>query len=488
MQKIERKKEKQLSSKLLISAAVIFLLLCTGAILLLNRPEEPARPETEELELLLYQKDLSLLSSITLYRNGEQEVSLLYQDGSLLREDLPETPLSESASESLLSLAQSLTADEFIMELPEQTSISLSPYGLDPAERSAVFRYADGTEISLFVGALMHIENPRYYAMVAGQNALYSVTQDVRDTVSRTSENLHPVQRPQINSELVDRITVAGDTEFDAVRTAQGWQMVEPIPYPLSKGSMDNLLSQLDNIRFAGWIGYADQVNLTELGLSEPRRTLTITFAETVVTAPDEKGQEQSFTLPSNQMSFALGNTRNDTSFYMRYEDQVYTGTVLSFSFLQNFSWEKYVEADPISSVPVQSLDRVILEAGGQKTVYDITYTERVMKNNEFETDEYGNILYDMRVSSDGKAVDADSFVRWYQSLSCLRGTQRTEQKAQTDFGDPLLSLTLVRYEDGFKRTVSVCPYSSVQNLLFVDGVSLYLIDSSWQTSMNQAP
>ena len=240
MQKIQRKKEKQLSRKLLISGALVFLVLCAGAILLLNGQKKPIRQREEERDLLIYQKDLSLLSSISLYRNGEWQLTLVYRSGTLMLEDQPDDPLKDAAVEELLSLAQSLTADEFITELPSEPSVSLAPYGLDPPERSAVFRYTDGTEIKLLVGSLMPIENPRYYALVDGQNAIVSVTQDVRDTISRTTENLHPLTRPQISSELLDRITVTGDVEFDAVLTPEGWPMLSPVRYPLSDTAVEN--------------------------------------------------------------------------------------------------------------------------------------------------------------------------------------------------------------------------------------------------------
>ena len=487
MQKIQKKKDRRLSARLLIALSVVFLLLCTGAILLLNRHKEPVRQKKEEQNPLMYQKDPELLSSVALYRNGEYQLTLLYRNNSLFLEDHPDDPLREGAVESLLSLAQSLTADERITELPESTSSFLAPYGLNPAERSAVFQYADGSSVTLLVGSLIPIDHPRYYALVEGQNTVYSVTQDVRDAVSRTAENLHPVVRPQIKSSLLDRITVTGDTDFDAVLTPQGWQMLRPVRYPLSKSAMDSLLTQLENIRFAGWIGEAKDLNLSDLGLSPARREMTVTFAETVVTAPDEEGQDVSFSIPSNQLSFALGNARNDTSFYLKYEDQVFSGSVLSFSFMQSFSWEKYLLSSPVS-VPVQSLSCIVWEENGQRNVYDISFSERVLKNNEFETDENGEILHDMNVSVRGNPVDTERFVNWYLALSDLRGTQRTEEKHLAEDALPLLSLTLTGEAEDFERKIDICKYSAVQDQLFVDGISLYLIDSSWRASLPELP
>ena len=65
MQKIERKKETQLSSKLLIAAAVVFLLLCTGAILLLNRYLRGEDAKIDSLEEVRLDRKLSGFNAFT---------------------------------------------------------------------------------------------------------------------------------------------------------------------------------------------------------------------------------------------------------------------------------------------------------------------------------------------------------------------------------------------------------------------------------------
>ena len=105
--------------------------------------------------------------------------------------------------------------------------------------------------------------------MASTKSALYAVTQDVRDAVSPTMESIHPVSRPQINSDLIDRVQVEGTVTFDARRTDAGWEMLSPYVYPLSDALMDNLMSQLDGIRFANWLGKAENMDLKALGLED---------------------------------------------------------------------------------------------------------------------------------------------------------------------------------------------------------------------------
>ena len=487
MQKIRRKKEKQVSARLLILAAVLFILLCTGAVLLLNRPKPRPAARPEEPDLLLYQKDLSSLSSISLYRGETLQMTLLYQNSELTVEGRPDFPLQKNAALNLLSVAESLRADEQVLELPPDGTVSLSAFGLSPAERSARFRYTDGTEITLSVGSLIPIENPRYYAMVTGRDAIYSVTQDIRDSISRTLENIHPIEQPQVSSRFLDRITISGDTDFDAVRTAEGWQMQKPVAYPLSDAAMETLLQKLDSIRFAGWIGEYDQIDPAAYGLAPARRTMTLYFAETVVTAPDQDGSEHSFSLPANEMSISLGDVRSETSFYMLYEGQVYSGTVLSFGFLQNFSWEKYVPDRPVS-LAVNHLSGVRCRWDGQEKDFRISYTERVLPNNDLETDEYGNILYDMTVSCGGETVSADAFAAWYLSLNAICGTQRTEPVMMSPDDEPVFSLLLVNQDQSVSRSVAICKGSAVQDILYVDGISLFTIDSGWRGRIGPFP
>ena len=490
MQKIERKKDKHLSAKVILLSVLFFAALSALAVVFLNHTgpkEEPASAPRSEADLTIYKKDLSLLTSVTLYRKGEEQLTLNYQDGTFSLDGRADFPLRSTSVEYLAETAAGLTADEIILEKAESEALSAPAFGLSPAERSARFRYSDGEEIILSIGALMPIENPRYYAAVSGKDMLFSVTQDIRDSISLTVESLHPVERPQVNHELLDRITISGDASFDAVRTPEGWQMQKPFSYPLSDSAMETLLERLDNLRFATWIDDAGTLNLADYGLSPAVRTMTLTFAETVVTAPDETGQEVSFRLPENEMSFSLGDARNETSFYMLYNDQVYSATYLTFSFLKNFSWDRYLLLNPLSW-GANNLSAVSWTREDQSAEYRIRYTEKVLPNNELETDKYGNILYEMFVTRDGAPVDTERFSAWYQSLGQIQGTQRCEAQTFSEDTPVLLSVTVVNEAGTASRTVTICEYSAVQDILFVDGVSLFLIDRSWRDSLTALP
>ena len=486
MQKITRKRQRPSRLRLVLPALLLMILLSAGAVIWLNgqKPAPPAPQPEAEKDLTMYRMDGSVLSSVTLYRGGEKQLTLIKKDGGLVLEGDEGYALRDTAVADLLALSESCAADDILLDGKDYAPAS---FGLDPAERSARFRYADGTELTLSVGAALPIENPRYYAAVSGQDRLYSVTPDVRDAVSKTLLSIHPVESPKVKSDLVDRIAVSGDVTFDAVRTDEGWQLTAPFSYPLSDTAMASLLDQLDRLRFAAWIGAADSLPLSEYGLSPAVRTLTLTFPETVVTAPDEEGNSVSFSLPGSDLTFALGNAINDTSYYILHEGQVYSATLLTFSFFTRFSLDRYLQPAPVSILP-SHLSGVRFELDGAAVSYDIALSEKVLPNNQLEADEYGNVLFEMRITRDGAAVDPDAFVRWYQSLASIAGTQRTAPAELSPGAEPILSVTLLHENSALSRTVTICPGDAVQDILFVNGVSVYRIDKSWRSRLEEAP
>ena len=492
MQKVTKRTRRARPGKwaLILVFSAIVLTVALSALLRSADKKEPQETQKRAAEenLLLYQTDTAQLAEIEILRDGETEIIFEYMNGALVLKGDPSFPINDHIVSSLLETAASLTADAHVMDFESPPSDEeLSRFGLSPARRSACFRFHDGSEIVLSTGNLMPIENPRYYAMASTKSALYSVTQDVRDAVSPTMESIHPVSRPQINSDLIDRVQVEGTVTFDARRTDAGWEMLSPYVYPLSDALMDNLMSQLDGIRFANWLGKAENMDLKALGLSPANKTLTLTFAETSVSAPDENGENVTFSLPENRMVFSLGDQKNDTSYYLLYEDEVYSVTVLSFSFLTSFSWEKYLSAVPVS-FPTNDLSRIYCRLNGSEAEYLISYSEHVLPNNELETDEYGNLLYDLQVTREGQPVDTEAFLSWYGLLSGMTATRLSDRTSPGPGAEPAFEISLTNARGTVTRNVSILPGDAVEDILYVDGVSLFTIDRAWRDLVTAFP
>ncbi|MCP6082858.1 hypothetical protein NL341_28055, partial [Klebsiella pneumoniae] len=73
-------------------------------------------------------------------------------------------------------------------------------------------------------------------------------------------------------------------------------------------------------------------------------------------------------------------------------------------------------------NAPTNDLQRLTVQRAGEaEIVYDLSLQERVLPNNDFETDENGNVLHDLLVARNGEAADSDAFLAAYNSLVQLR-------------------------------------------------------------------
>ena len=67
---------------------------------------------------------------------------------------------------------------------------------------------------------------------------------------------------------LIDRIAFSGHDPFVLERSSDGWYLTEPVIYPLAGSAVDSLLSKLEGVRFAQYVGRAEECNLASMGLS----------------------------------------------------------------------------------------------------------------------------------------------------------------------------------------------------------------------------
>ena len=249
---------------------------------------------------------------------------------------------------------------------------------------------------------------------------------------------------------------------------ADGWQVA----------AMDSLLEKLEGLRFAQYVGKAEQCDLPALGLSPARRTLTLGVAESVVTGYDENGQAYAQTrLPAYDLVFALGDYANDVVFYCLYRGEAVKATVFSCGFLLTQEYAPLLLAAPFNA-PTNDLTALGVSAGGMTRDYSVSLRERVLPNNDFETDENGNTVYDVAVTRDGKAVDGEAFLSAYRALVSLRTDDPLPAGWQIPEGEPLLSVSFRR--SAATRRVDVYPLDALHCAVTVDGVPYFRVEKGW--------
>ena len=82
----------------------------------------------------------------------------------------------------------------------------------------------------------------------------------------------------------------------------------------------------------AAWVGKDTALNRHRYSFEAPGRILSLDFAPSVLTVPDEEGNEHTYDLPASNITIRKGGKYSDTASYYLFNGEIMTGTVVTFS------------------------------------------------------------------------------------------------------------------------------------------------------------
>lgn len=462
-------------------ALLVLCLLGAGGCWYFSRPIVQDVPAKENETVVFSARESSEVARLIIQNGAGESYEITQQDGAATMVGYPDFTFNQTMLEAALEDAAQIYAERTVLDLQEEAALSPADFGITDTGIFVRAQYTDGTETAFYIGDLLPEETPAYYMMLANDTHVYAANQDFYEVFSRSRMALHAVPEIALNADLIDAITFTGENAFAIARDAAGdWYLTAPFRYPLSSTAVDTLLDKLEDLRFAQYVAPADE-GLTAYGLDAPRRTMTVDIAPSILTGYDENGQAYASTeLAGYQLSVDCGADMNDVIYYCAYRGNVLKATYFTAGFLLSQGYDTLLLGAPIN-IPTNRLTALTLSRGGQDVTYTLSLHERVLENNEFETDENGNVLYDVLVSRDGQACDATQFLYVYGQMTELTVTNPLPD-GYTLSGAPDMTLTLCW--EGGARTLAFYPYDALHWAVAVDGAALFYTDSSWMDAI----
>jgi len=429
------------------------------------------RPRSESTAVVYQNRSLEDIAAITV-ENSTGAYTIYQENGVCTLDGRPDFEFSDSMLQAVLHNAALIATEKTLLTV---TDADWKNYGLSVGAIRVAVQYTDGTAMAFRVGKLLPEETPLYYFRAEGDMRLGAVSQDVQETYALSVNALHRVTNPALNGSLIDRIAFTGENPFAMERRADGWYLTQPFSYPLSQSAVNTVLKNLENLRFSQSVSPESEADLPALGLSPARRTMTLAIAPSVVTGYDEAGQViSSQELEAYELRFDCGSDIGDILFYCLYRGEVVKATRFSSGLLLTQGYEKLLLTRPFN-LPTNLLKRLEWTAGGVTRAWDISLHERVMENADFERDEAGNILYDVRVQQAGADVDADAFLLAYARLTDVMTTERLPAGYTLPEGaQPEVVIRL--HFDGGVREAAFYPYDALHWAVCVDGTPWFYV------------
>ena len=449
-------------------------LILGGLWLLLHREAAvpPPTPKEDPTTLLFFCEE-EALSSIEIANDHDAYALERNASGGWGMAGEESFPFRQAMLDSILANASYLLAEETVGSLT-QNGWQPADFGLDGGISVRVHT-AEGCAFAFRIGDRAPVEVPSYFMMVEGADTVYTVAEDVYESFAYTRQALREVANPALQGKLIDRIAFTGRDPFTLEKRSEGWVLTAPFEYPLSDTAVDALLSKLESLRFAQYVGAQAE---EEYGLSPALRTLTLDIAPTVVTGYDDQGEAIGKTaLPAYQLTLEMGHYAGSTAFYCRYKEEILKATVFTAGFLLTQGYESLLSTAPFTAGKGELL-HLALTREGRETVYDVSYSEQVLPNNELARDDAGSLLYDMAVTCGGEGVDTDAFLAAYTALMDLRAADWLPADYALPEVPPVWSVTLT-WADA-RRTVSLYPLDALHRALAVNGTALFRVETGW--------
>ncbi len=476
--------EKKKKRMLWLLLPLLAVLVCGGWLLLHRTPV--SLPEVVPSQnVTLSNRPSEDVISITVSGPYDEPYTLQRDtEGIWQMKGMPDFIFRQTMLDAMINNAAVIITDDTIGRLTEHPDWHADDFGLQDGCLRVDAGYSDSSHLAFRLGDPIPEETPGYFFMLEGDDRIFTISSDVFEAYANTRMALHTVSEPALKGDLIDRIAFSGHDPFVLERSSDGWYLTEPVIYPLAGSAVDSLLSKLEGVRFAQYVGRAEECNLASMGLDPAERMLTLDIAESTVTGYDADSQVTGRTLlPAYQLNLSIGHEESEIVFYCLYRGEVNKATSFSAGFLRTQSWSSLLLAAPFNS-DIGEINRLTWSQNGQAQTYNLSFSEHVLPNNELERDENGNVIYNVNVSCNGQDIDSEAFAAAYGRLCALRMEDRLPSDYSLPNVEPLLTVEITR-NDSKARTVTLWPLDALHDAVAVNGIALFRVEKGWMDNVN---
>lgn len=463
----KRKRSFRHSRRAMLIALTAVLLAVGGGLWWVSRPQEETVVEPVNKSTQLVLRDAAQVASITVSAPQGENYTLSYEGGSLWYQGETPFEVDDVLAVDILMACTSLSSED---TLAEEAPQDLSAFGLSPARCTVTIAYTQGEPVTYYIGDSLPLETG-YYFMVDGDPRLYRVHDDLMDTFQVAEGVLYPVEQVRLTGSLIDQITLYDSRDqllFRFEKRQERFYMTHPHRYPVDQALFDNILTALENFRLGAYIG-PDSPQERQ-NLSDHQYRLMIhegagnagTVTEGVLTSSEQPEKTTQLLLwPMGDEQTGVCATGGGLYRFLRLS--------LAFLYQLDLEWDT-LPLNPAGGVTLENL--VSLQVN--EDVYQLRRTERVLENNQLETDAQGNVIYDLSVTKNGQAMSLDAFEARLNAVAAVSvGGRLPEGFVPLE---PVTDTLIFTFTDGSTRTLTLSPYDTLHNAVGVDGVYLFYL------------
>lgn len=483
-------KRRRLSKRVRMLMALGILAVAAGAFVLLlpaiktRFPSELATSmDREKTSKTLETGNTKVLNSITVTHDDGETYTLLYRDEELYlqRSDDEVEMINESYTDEIVAAATEIAVTDTVAENGSEVSDHLADMGLQPPKITVNVGYLNGETVEIQVGDEVP-GTTYYYYRWSGDDGVYMCDVGIHDAFTYTEHMLLPVTQPTLVPALTDRLSI--DTKNAGLMVckfvADGTDaylgtLEEPYVYPMDSDSVSTLMKALENFRLGTKMGEVTAENRSDYGFDDPTAVIDVHQTAGLFSQIGSDGTLQSLTTGEQTVRLTFGAKDGEFFYFCEYAGECYRVSSFLVTTLVNADANNYLSRAP-ADMGSANIASIAMQLGGGSVEVRATYTEHVLANNDIETDSEGNTVYDVTVTLNGGETTTDAFDSLVERLKAMTVSGKLDG-VQTPTGTPRWQMTLTT-TGGVSRTLAAYPKDAFNDILAVDGVALYYLNS----------
>ena len=415
------------------------------------------------------------IASVTIMPPGEESYTLIMHGGTLMLET-PKglTDINDRYAADVLEAVTQIAAQMMVAENADDVEEHLGEMGLRPPRASALIRYADGSEEMLEVGA--EVPNTTYsYCRFSGHPSVYMCDVGVTEALCLTVRRLIPVEQPAVYASLLDEAVIRNENGEWVLSLAED-MMISPVHYPLSEDGASAVETALANFRLGTLEGNVTEENRAAYGFDNPVCVMDLSMAAGTSTVIDENGGLVTKNIEAQELRFVIGREEGEFFYTCEYEGSCYLVSRFLVQTLVELQAERLLSRTP-ADWGETALSSVVIEANGARVQMEISYQERVMANNELETDEAGNPVYDALVRLNGSEGNEDQLSEMLSRLAGFTAAGNVPAGWTKPDEKPLWSIELTAV-GGWVRRIEGYALDRFSDVMAVDGTAVHTVSA----------
>ena len=412
MQHPPKRQPKRKRTRLVMSLLFAALALAAAFVALLPeiRRAFPAKPPMIKVQQTTYRtldkRDAAQLESVVIYPDGVNGYQLKMQDGALmLQHNGRNVAIDPTYQTEIVEMLTEISVENTVVEDASEAADQLEAMGLAAPQCKAVARYADGSVETFEVGGMVH-DSADYYFRWSGAPGIYTCHSGVLETLTLTENLLIPFEQPVIYGSLVHKLHLSNANGECSIEFADGayGRLIAPCVYPLPAAAAQSMMNAAENVRLGAYEAQLTDENRSFYGFDQPLCTIEIEQRAGMTSAVGEEGGLTLMEVSAQQQRFVIGRAEGEFFYTCAYEGDVYLISRFLVEMLVNADWRSLITRTP-AAMEGSLLSYIVFETPAETIEVHVTHTERVLENNQLETDADGNLVYQTDVTVNGQAA-----------------------------------------------------------------------------------